>query len=355
MIAGCSEATVTPEQVSVDNLEEFVPTTTATSGGRGRSSKSDGKRSESLVSIVRGDILSARSTQCSTTAVGRKSYGKYRLLACLAVFLLAVTTSAISHAEELPLWEAGLGVAGLSLPDYRGSDQQRFYVLPLPYLVYRGDLLRLNNHGITGLLFHSERVRLNISADAWAPVNSSEDTARRGMPDLKPVVQIGPSIEITLYRDTNSERVVQFWLPVRAAIATDLSRWNDIGYVFNPQLTFDCNNTGPGKGWDFGLAVGPLFATEPYHEYYYGVTPRYVVPGSRPTYDARGGYSGSMLILTVTKRLGHFWFGAFARYDELSGAVFANSPLMRTDQSVMVGLGCAWVFAESKTLVHAPL
>jgi hypothetical protein len=33
--------------------------------------------------------------------------------------------------------------------------------------------------------------------------------------------------------------------------------------------------------------------------------------------------------------------------------VFANSPLMRTDHSVMAGIGLAWVFAESKTLVHA--
>jgi len=275
-----------------------------------------------------------------------------RLITCLVGFLWAVTSTHISRAEELPLWEAGLGVAGLSVPDYRGSDQQRFYELPLPYLVYRGDFLRLDNKGITGLLFHSERVRLNISADASVPVNSSQDTARRGMPDLNPVVQIGPSIEIGLYRDTNSDRLVQFCLPVRAAIATDLSRWNEEGFVVNPQLTFDYNNIGR-KGWNLGLAVGPLFATEPYHEYYYGVAPRYAVPGFRPAYDARAGYSGSMLILTVTKRLGHFWFGAFARYDELSDAVFANSPLMRTDHSVMAGFGLAWVFAESKTLVHA--
>jgi outer membrane scaffolding protein for murein synthesis (MipA/OmpV family) len=275
-----------------------------------------------------------------------------RLITCLVGFLWAVTSTHISRAEERPLWEAGLGVAGLSVPDYRGSDQQRFYELPLPYLVYRGDFLRLDNKGITGLLFHSERVRLNISADASVPVNSSQDTARRGMPDLNPVVQIGPSIEIGLYRDTNSDRLVQFCLPVRAAIATDLSRWNEEGFVVNPQLTFDYNNIGR-KGWNLGLAVGPLFATEPYHEYYYGVAPRYAVPGFRPAYDARAGYSGSMLILTVTKRLGHFWFGAFARYDELSDAVFANSPLMRTDQSVMAGIGVAWVFAESKTLVHA--
>jgi outer membrane scaffolding protein for murein synthesis (MipA/OmpV family) len=276
-----------------------------------------------------------------------------RLTTCLAGFLLAVTSAHISPAEELPLWEAGVGVAGLSVPDYRGSDQQRFYVLPLPYLVYRGDFLRLDNNGLSGLLFHSERVHLNISADAGVPVKSDKDTARIGMPDLDPTFQIGPSLEICLLKDTNSERVVQFCLPVRAVIATDLSRWNGEGFVAHPELTFDLRNTGPGKGWNFGLAVGPLFATEKYHDYYYEVAPQFAVPGFRPAYDARAGYSGSLLILSVTKRFGHIWFGAFARYDELSGAVFANSPLMRTDHSVMAGIGLAWVFAESKTLVHA--
>jgi outer membrane scaffolding protein for murein synthesis (MipA/OmpV family) len=276
-----------------------------------------------------------------------------RLLTYLVGFLLAVTSTHVSRAEELPLWEAGLGVAGLSLPDYRGSNQQRFYVLPLPYLVYRGDVLRLDNNGLSGLLVHSERVRLNISVDAWLSAKSSHNTARIGMPDLDPTAQLGPALEICLFKDTNSERVVQLRLPVRAVIATDLSRWNNIGFVVNPQLTFDWRNIGPGKGWNFGLAVGPLFATEPYHDYYYEVAPQFAVPGFRPAYDARGGYSGSLLILSVTKRFGRVWFGAFARYDELSGAVFANSPLMRTGHSVMAGFGFAWVFAESKMLVHA--
>jgi outer membrane protein len=276
-----------------------------------------------------------------------------RLITCLVGFLLAVTSTHISRAEELRLWEAGIGFAGLSLPDYRGSDQQRFYVLPLPYLVYRGDFLRLDSKGLSGLLFHSERVQLNISVDAWVPVNSSKNTARSGMPDLDPTIQIGPALEICLFKDTNSERVVQLRLPLRAVIATDLSRWNSIGFVVNPQLTWDLRNIGPGGGWNFGLAVGPLFATEQYHDYYYEVAPQFAIPGIRPAYDARAGYSGSLLILSVTKRFGRFWFGAFARYDELSGAVFANSPLMRTEHSFMAGFGFAWVFAESKTLVHA--
>ena len=273
-----------------------------------------------------------------------------RRSACLAGCLLAVTAAGISRAEDLPLWEVGIGFTGLGLPDYRGSDQQRFYVLPMPYLVYRGDFLRLDSNGLSGRIFHTDRLHLNLSADAAVPV---QNTQNRALADLDPTVQLGPSLEYCLFQDPKAERVLQLCLPVRAVIATDLSRWRGIGFVAHPELTFDWKNTGPGGGWNFGLAVGPLFATEPYHDYYYEVAPRFAVPDFRPAYDARAGYSGSVLILSVTKRFGHFWFGGFARYDELAGAVFVHSPLMRTEHSWMAGFGFAWVFWESKTLVPA--
>ncbi|MGH9363054.1 MAG: hypothetical protein ACRD2T_14170, partial [Thermoanaerobaculia bacterium] len=51
-------------------------------------------------------------------------------LASPAVSLAAAPAA----AEELPLWELGLGIGGFTLPDYRGSDQARGYVLPVPYV-----------------------------------------------------------------------------------------------------------------------------------------------------------------------------------------------------------------------------
>jgi outer membrane scaffolding protein for murein synthesis (MipA/OmpV family) len=41
------------------------------------------------------------------------------------------------------------------------------------------------------------------------------------------------------------------------------------------------------------------------------------------------------------------------KYDHLAGAVFDNSPLMKSKTGFTVGLGVAWVFAESKTKVEA--
>ena len=58
---------------------------------------------------------------------------------CLLVLLAAAVRPA--HAGDLPLWELGLGAYALRLPDYRGSDQSRGYLYPLPYLRYRGKLL----------------------------------------------------------------------------------------------------------------------------------------------------------------------------------------------------------------------
>lgn len=274
-----------------------------------------------------------------------------RSLIVLAGILLAAWSSVV-NADELPLWEAGFGFTGLTLPDYRGSSEQRDYLFPFPYLVYRGEILRSDRKGLYGLLFQSERVELNISADGSVPVKSDRNSARAGMPNLDPTAQIGPSLEICLSPQCDSDRVVQFRLPVRAVVASDFSRFYGIGFVVNPQLNFDFTHLGPDRGWNAGLALGPLFATERFHDYFYQVSPRYAVPLVRPAYDARGGYSGSLAIITASKRFKHTWFGAFARYDNLSGAVFADSPLLKTKHSFMAGFGFAWVFGQSQTLVE---
>jgi MipA family protein len=270
--------------------------------------------------------------------------------------VMALSLSALVHAafaDELPLWEAGFGATGLSLPDYRGSDIVRGYVLPLPYLVYRGEILRMDRKGLYGLLFQSDRIQLNISADAGVPVRSGRNSARTGMRNLDPTFQIGPSLEICLVSNCNTDNSVQFRLPLRAVFASDFSYLSGIGFVANPQLNFDFRNLGGKGGWNFGFAVGPLFASKRYHEYYYQVEPQDSLPGSRPAYDAPGGYSGSVLILALSKRFEQVWFGAFARYDELRGAVFEESPLVKTKQSLMAGFGLAWVFGQSPILVEA--
>jgi hypothetical protein len=76
--------------------------------------------------------------------LGGQSWSRSASLLCLSVCLCSGKEVA---AEQLPLWEAGFGIAPITFPDYRGSNQQSSYVLPLPYLIYRGDRLRVTETG----------------------------------------------------------------------------------------------------------------------------------------------------------------------------------------------------------------
>src|SRR5512138_661609 len=112
------------------------------------------------------------------------------------IFLLAILLIGLSGpaaAEKVPRWELGLGVGALSMPDYRGSDQVRNYLLPFPYVVYRLDWLKIDRSGIRSTLFDREWVDFTVSMSASPPVDSGDNRARAGMADIKPIVEAGPS------------------------------------------------------------------------------------------------------------------------------------------------------------------
>lgn len=274
----------------------------------------------------------------------------FRFLAAAAAGLMAAPSLAL--AGLTPKWELGFGAAVISSPDYRGSDESRGYLLPLPYIIYHGDVLRINRSGVYGRLIESDRMRLDISFDAGVPVDSTRNRAREGMPDLDTVLEFGPSLEFCIWNRCGSDQVLELRLPLRALFSTDFKRLDSHGGLFNPHLTLDFKNVfkGPTGGWSFSVSAGPLYATERYHDYYYQVDPTYATP-QRPAYDARAGYSGWRNVWTLSRRYRQFWFGAFARYDELHGAAFEDSPLVRKRHSFMSGLAVAWVLAQSKDLV----
>jgi hypothetical protein len=61
--------------------------------------------------------------------------------------LLAIQGT-VATPRELPLWEVGAGLFPSTFPAYRGSDDQQYYLLPFPYLVYRGNYLRVDREGL---------------------------------------------------------------------------------------------------------------------------------------------------------------------------------------------------------------
>ena len=269
----------------------------------------------------------------------------------IVFIFIGIIFSTPCKADQLPLWEVGFGLAGLYLPDYRGSDESRGRLLPVPYLMYRGKVLKVERDTIRGEIFESDRLKLDISLGGGVSVSSDKNEARTGMPDLDFTAELGPSLEINLWENPGGNQSLWLKLPVRTVFSVSSSELDYRGLMFTPYLNFEWKTNGT-QPWKIALSAGPIFANREYHDYFYEVEPAFVTP-QRPEYHPEGGYGGSRITLTMQSRFNHFWIGAFARYDTLSGAVFENSPLVKSDDYMAVGLVIAWVAARSKTFVEA--
>lgn len=250
--------------------------------------------------------------------------------------------------KRKPLWELGLGVGVLHAPDYRGADESSAWLLPLPYVVYRGRWLRADREGARALLFDSDVIEIDVSLYGAVPVRNG-NAARAGMPDLPATVEIGPAARVALWRSRDARTRLELRVPARSAIAVDRSP-RSVGTTFTPHLQW--LRDGVAGGWSVGLQAGPVWGSRRYHAHYYGVDAAYAT-AQRAAYAAPGGYGGWHAMLSTSRRFGHAWVGAFVRRDSLRGAAFAASPLVRRDDAWMAGVGLAWVLGTSSYTVEA--
>ncbi len=260
------------------------------------------------------------------------------------IFLLLVAAAA--HADATSAWEIGVGIGGVYGPDYRGAEEEQGYLLPFPYLLYHGERLTIDQEGARGRLFSSPRLTFYISGGAGLPADSEKNSVRADMPDLLPTWEIGPALDVQLWRDSGGRHAWSLRLPLRAVIASDLTDVRDAGILFAPHLDYRGVGLMAG-GWGTTLSIGPLYASERYHEYFYEVE-RPFATLSQPAYEARGGYSGSRVTVMLSRDYGRVWAGTFVRYDWLDGAVFADSPLVKRDESLMVGVAVTYVLASGR-------
>lgn len=267
------------------------------------------------------------------------------LAAVLACGLLLASNSA--NAVDRPLWELGLGVAGLRIPTYRGSAQSHNWLLPAPYVVYRGRIFRADRDGLRARLFDTDKVDLDISVAGSAPTKSGDSDARRGMADLRPTFEIGPQLNVNLVRQPGWK--LDLRLPVRAAITLE-NRPQGVGWIATPHLNVDLIGVG---GWNVGVQAGPIFSSQRQHAYFYEVSAADAT-ASRPAYHASGGYAGMKALTGISRRFDNTWVGAFVRYDNLSGARFVDSPLVTQRQQWAAGIAVSWVFATSERRVASP-
>src|SRR5208283_6156743 len=135
----------------------------------------------------------------------------------LIALVLAVGAMQMSRAQTRrePLWEYGLGIGAIAFQDYPGSDTSHVYPIPVAYVLYNGTFLKADRNGERGMLLNQQWVELNVSGGISAPVRN--DAVRYGMPELRPTIQLGPSVDLHLLHSNEHRVKLDLDLPVRAA------------------------------------------------------------------------------------------------------------------------------------------
>jgi len=258
-----------------------------------------------------------------------------------ALMILLVTAAASAHADELskPKWEAGIGLGAVLLPQYMGSDEHYALAIPIPYLIYRGERVKVDRNGIRAELFGLKQLTLDASFGAGLPVRNS-NRARAGMPDLKFNFQLGPRLN---WHMIETERVdLTLRLPWRGIV--DVSG-TTLGWLIEPDLQWRWR---PTEHLNLRLNAGALYASRRFNEVYYSVDPQFVTP-IRVAYRAGGGLhsisAGATMSYGVTDNLRLF---TTLRYRNLTPGVVAASPLVRDRNYLIVAAGFTWSIWQSE-------
>lgn len=264
---------------------------------------------------------------------------------CFLKTLLMLATMLVlpqAFAQTEPkTWELGIGVGALYGPDYRGSNEYRDYVAPIPYVIYRGKYIQSDREGLRGNFLRTNRYELTLSASASITPDSDKNTAREAMPELGSTAELGPSLNLLLAGE-NLREGLQLQIPWRFVFALHGDERGYIGQVLQPQLMWRQGL----NDWLLSYRVGVTLATEPYHRYYYGVQERYAT-ATRPAYGAHGGYSGWFGQVAVARSLRVFneqtRLALFVRYDNIANSQMADSPLVFSENAWRSGLAFIWV------------
>ena len=258
-----------------------------------------------------------------------------------------------TDAEHLPLWELRLGGSALYAPDYPGSDDYHVHAVGAPLFIYRGERLRIGNDEpnaiARAIAVENRRFELSVSVDANYGADSSNNDARQGMPDLDTQLEIGPQLTVNLI-DTgwtdDGRRRLRILLPVRDVGATDFKHWDNLGWIFQPTLTYR-RQWADGKA-SFSTSLAVVYASEGVQDYYYQVDPLYAT-ASRPAYDAQGGYLGTHLQISGRREI-RPGLNVYLTYRlrSLAGAENEDSPLHREDLTQAFSISAVWTAFHSQ-------
>lgn len=251
----------------------------------------------------------------------------------------------------LPLWEAGVVGGAVSTPAYPGSSDRAARALALPFLVYRGEVLRADLSGIGARLVRTERVEFDVGLSASLPARSDAVAARAGMPDLGLLLEFGPRVKLLLVNPTSTS-LLRLDLPLRAVMEVHAGVRRQ-GTTFEPKLVFE--SRVPDSPWSFGANVALVMGDRAVNRYFYEVQPQYATP-VRAAYSARAG----LMLVRAGVSASHKFNSdvslyGFVRQESYAGAANRDSPLMRKNSGASIGGGFLWTIGRSSSAARGAM
>ncbi len=262
------------------------------------------------------------------------------------LILSTILFSLCAQADRKPLWEIGAGIGTISLPHYLGSEESSNIILPVPYLVYRGQIFRSKGSGMQGILFENNRLKVDISISGSIPFDSSDNKAREDMPTLDPIFEFGPRLIVQLNSAKNNPHQWRLRLPLRAAHSIKDLHFNHRGWITNPTIRY----TYEAGGNKWKITIGPIFGNASYHRYIYDVENKHVTP-NRPFFRSHSGLTATRFSMSYTMRRGKWQFGLFSTYMDLRDAENNDSPLVTSNNYLSGGLAIVRIMGQSDLLV----
>jgi len=224
-------------------------------------------------------------------------------------FTAAIITASSAYAEKLPVYEIGIGPGAVYQNYYLGTSDTRSFVFPAIVPVVRGETFKSDEEGARAQLFKDSKYKLDLSVDFNLAIDSEDIALRQGMPDIDSVLQVGPSLQISLDKKPGREWLVRLPLRVGATIGSDFEA---AGFTFSPDITYLRDLKFIGNYW----------------------------------------LSGYRFLATFTSKNRKRITSWFLRYENLSGAEIEDSPLVEQSGGFTVGFIYSVLLFKSKKLVE---
>ena len=240
------------------------------------------------------------------------------------------------------LWEVGGAAFGLTQQAWPGASEDVRRAIALPYVLYRGPLLRIDRGAFGLRAVKRPDFELDIGFSGSLGSSAQDTVARQGMPELGTLVEFGPRGRWNLGSAPGGGQW-RLELPLRGVFDVN-DRFASRGFALEPEIQWN----SPGlAGWRLTVGASALLGDRQLAGTFYDVAPSYAT-ARRPAYEAKAGLIAWRLGLSGSYRLTPDWriFG-FGRLDSVAGGANAGSPLVSRTTGYSVGVGLQWTWMRS--------